>query len=837
VPAESKDRLVFEHAATLRAPFPSGNGARTKDKTSAEAEDESAKDKTNAEAEDESAKDKTKAEAEGENAKGKTNAEAEDESAKDKTNAEAEGESAKDKTNAEAEDESAKDKTNAEAEDGSAFEEVPLTLLSHPGMAVVLHGAPQLVHDRYDIVKMGLGPAEEALRVHFDGNFLTSGGRLFDIDCWKIRDGNHLWWLKEVEGEHKEKNVSRRNGGGRDFTINENGTISPTNSPDGALVLGIRESEESNATVAEIGRLLAKVHQVPVDWFEPFRERLCALHPGLDEASHGSAVWWYSARKDMLADLDEEQLRNWIRAFPQEPKSVAGKRLVTTHFDLHPGNIIRTEEALGNQFLRVVDLEFSCASYAANDIAYAFSLWLKGAEKRREFAKAYLEALDQPATEEDVDCLLLDAATAQLGIIHGGRIWNSKHILAGGGARGIIQKFVALADDARSDAELREDILNNGLEGCARGKELKAQAKKEVLLESPWYKKMAALDAEPPDAVNAASAAGSVIEIRAKSEAAEQKSEAAEQIALALQVRAGTSLCELGPVDGSANQQWRQDGEALQHVGTGLWLDSESKYCHHLRGSPWESCGTELRVRPQNPSEPDRQRWLLDGDHIRHIVDGRVLDVNFGVRKAGQGVHVNLAHGDTCGQLWEFHGEVAAVPEAETPLPLAPIVPGVDGAEFLIQPAANKQLCLAVRDHGYTKDPFEVYLASVQDDTAAQRWRLVRNCTFQHVESGRFLHSDIKYAFVKRANEPWAGNHTDLVTRPEDFTDAQRWVVGPEEFHGGKVFRHFKDGRGVDIHGWNLAPNNNVGCENAVHSDCRGNSYVFTVVQPMSSRT
>ena len=73
------------------------------------------------------------------------------------------------------------------------------------------------------------------------------------------------------------------------------------------------------------------------------------------------------------------------------------------------------------------------------------------------------------------------------------------------------------------------------------------------------------------------------------------------------------------------------------------------------------------------------------------------------------------------------------------------------------------------------------------------------------------------------------------VTRPEDLSDAQRWVVGPEAFHGGKVLRHFKDGRAVDIHGWNLKPDNNVGCENSAHSDCRGCSYVFTVVHPGST--
>ena len=86
---------------------------------------------------------------------------------------------------------------------------------------------------------------------------------------------------------------------------------------------------------------------------------------------------------------------------------------------------------------------------------------------------------------------------------------------------------------------------------------------------------MAALEAEPPEARGAPSAAGPAIEIRAAGAAEPEAAGAAPT--LALQVRAGSSLCELGEVDGSANQQWRQDGEALQHVGTGLWLDSESK--------------------------------------------------------------------------------------------------------------------------------------------------------------------------------------------------------------------------------------------------------------------
>jgi hypothetical protein len=39
-----------------------------------------------------------------------------------------------------------------------------------------------------------------------------------------------------------------------------------------------------------------------------------------------------------------------------------------------------------------------------------------------------------------------------------------------------------------------------------------------------------------------------------------------------------------------------------------------------------------------------------------------------------------------------------------------------------------------------------------------------------------------------------------------------------------------KDGRAIDIHGWNLKDGNNVGVENSVHGNNVGTQYVFTVV-------
>jgi hypothetical protein len=52
-------------------------------------------------------------------------------------------------------------------------------------------------------------------------------------------------------------------------------------------------------------------------------------------------------------------------------------------------------------------------------------------------------------------------------------------------------------------------------------------------------------------------------------------------------------------------------------------------------------------------------------------------------------------------------------------------------------------------------------------------------------------------------------------------------VLGPEEFHGGKVLRHYKDGRGVDVHGWRFSDGGSMGVENSVHTDCKGVSYIL----------
>jgi len=178
-----------------------------------------------------------------------------------------------------------------------------------------------------------------------------------------------------------------------------------------------------------------------------------------------------------------------------------------------------------------------------------------------------------------------------------------------------------------------------------------------------------------------------------------------------------------------------------------------------------------------------------------------------------------------------FEGNDDNVEQEAEPALVAPRITDVPaGVEFHIKPALNKDVCLSTRADGYTKDPFEVYLAQV-DGSLKQKWKLVDGNQFQNVETGQFLDSELKYAFMNNCDHIWEDNHSDLRTRPQDYSDAQKWVLGPEEFHGGKVLRHFKDGRAVDVHGWNLKDGNNMGCENSIHSDCKGISYILSPVK------
>jgi len=104
-----------------------------------------------------------------------------------------------------------------------------------------------------------------------------------------------------------------------------------------------------------------------------------------------------------------DQAFKYYLDLPLEPISIAGKRIVTTHGDIHYSNVIKN--TFGDIYL--VDLEHICVSYAVNDLSYFFMAQMneKSLKDKLSFCKTYLEALNLESIyniDEQAELLLFD---------------------------------------------------------------------------------------------------------------------------------------------------------------------------------------------------------------------------------------------------------------------------------------------------------------------------------------------------------------------------------------------------------------------------------------------
>ena len=157
-----------------------------------------------------------------------------------------------------------------------------LVLSSHAGKAIV----PRWKQTRnacsqWDYIDLGVGPAKEndptgTLKVLYDGQFiaLAPGSTayamhqemVFGVSMWNYQIGNHLILVK-VDPRNAKKDSTRKRGGGRDFMIHEDGTISPRRAShlvlgcrhDGALALFLKGAPEAVvlAAVNPSGKVVA----------------------------------------------------------------------------------------------------------------------------------------------------------------------------------------------------------------------------------------------------------------------------------------------------------------------------------------------------------------------------------------------------------------------------------------------------------------------------------------------------------------------------------------------------------------------------------------------------
>lgn len=627
------------------------------------------------------------------------------------------------------------------------------------------------------------------------------------------------------------------------------------------------------------GRLMGQVHSVDPSWFDEHRAALVKLAPHLADADETSHVWAYASRGHhgdnmcnlfttgafATADGEEGIWREYLDMGPLSPRHPIAKRLVTAHGDLHNGNVLD----LGGGKLGCIDFEFTCAMGAYHDLGslMAQASWaydehkkdedpavsgLSVYERQRAMLRGYLAALGE---EADLDELMLDIKLAG-GASHFHHRWSVftpwEHPKSSPSTlRAKLELHKAFAAEARADPDLAHRIVHEDPQHDAMNEHpLFVEAAEKELAEDEVYQArqkeleqatplllrrqsslQAEYDAREIDYVEVDAPAMPQAEPMAGAELVCIR--ASQENSLAIQVKPGTGRLELAEYQpGLENQMWRWLDGRLQHAETGLYLDAPVAYAFNHRPKPWHASTGDLSVQPRG--EAERQEWVLDGELLRHRIDGRTLDVNFWKLAPGLGVNLNVAHTSKRGCSWALtrveDGEAVEAAEimlGAQPAPKAetPLAEGLQDEEFYIACAANHGFGLAVGK--CDKDPKKVKLSALTGDQR-QKWRLVDNDGFQNVSSGLFLDSELKYAFITDARHPWEDNHTALTTAPRNLNGQQKWVYGPEEFHGGKVLRHWLDGRGVDVHGWKVdGDGGNMGVENSVHSDCKGICYVF----------
>ncbi len=128
--------------------------------------------------------------------------------------------------------------------------EAPLTLTSHPGLAVMDMWSPDRQAGEWTYVELAIGDASAAQRFRRKGNFLVRpDGKVLDVAMWRHEEGNHLVAVIHTAGQAKQ---TFKGGGGRDFVINGDGTISPKHASQ--LVVGLefapwKTAKQPNASV------------------------------------------------------------------------------------------------------------------------------------------------------------------------------------------------------------------------------------------------------------------------------------------------------------------------------------------------------------------------------------------------------------------------------------------------------------------------------------------------------------------------------------------------------------------------------------------------------------
>lgn len=250
--------------------------------------------------------------------------------------------------------------------------------------------------------------------------------------------------------------------------------------------------DDELAPLAKLAKLMADVHAIPTDWYEPFRVRMLTSDraPFLQSVPphapfwNGAAFGWENGMLFTGGKMTPEKAANNKRIYDEMcasgvmealvtceafyPQSAAGRRVATIHGDFKPNNVIGRPDGS----CMCIDYDFTHVSPVQQELSFAFMKWLGPKHQdyatRYDFLEQYLLSSGQPHDNAAVKELMLDAMVGTIcnfdGLLFSG-LSREVPLLRNGcepDGMALIKLLSEWVAEVRASPTLKEMVLYNG---------------------------------------------------------------------------------------------------------------------------------------------------------------------------------------------------------------------------------------------------------------------------------------------------------------------------------------------------------------------------------------
>lgn len=167
---------------------------------------------------------------------------------------------------------------------------------------------------------------------------------------------------------------------------------------------------QDGSDTEKVAILSAKFHRSGTEWWHEYKKEVMPRYPGIEKFPNGDPVFYSVVNRDVDMFITNDMSLGFLAAMGYQPVSEAGKRVVTSHGDFHPGNMLTQEDGT----LIAIDLECCYNTYACVDALYYLVQTHSSRDSYRKYAEVYLKESGLDCSEASVNAFLFDIEMIKL---------------------------------------------------------------------------------------------------------------------------------------------------------------------------------------------------------------------------------------------------------------------------------------------------------------------------------------------------------------------------------------------------------------------------------------